>query len=194
VLADEPVPIGRPCRNVEALIVDADATPVAPGMAGELLIRGGVVMRGYWGRPDLNARAFYRRQALDGHQVDVFYHTGDLVEELPDGNLRYLGRKDRQIKTRGYRVELDEVESAILSLAGIDEAAAFAVSDGQGSALIEAAVTVKSGITVTETDVMNHAAARLPHYAVPTRIRIMDAFPRTSTGKINRRELQAAAP
>lgn len=191
--SDEPVSIGRPCRNIEALIVDDGDAPVAAGDAGELLIRGGVVMRGYWGRPDLNDRAFYRRPVFDGHFADLFYRTGDLVEQLSDGNLKYLGRKDRQIKTRGYRVELDEVEAAMLSLASVEEAAAYTVPDGQGSHLIEAAVTAKPGSTVTAEDVINQAASRLPAYAVPTRVRVLDEFPRTSTGKINRRELVAQA-
>ena len=117
-VSEEPIPIGLPCSNLEALIVDEEDVPVARGEAGELLIRGGVVMRGYWGRPDLNERGFYRRRVFDGKYEDTFYRTGDLVEELPDGNLKYLGRKDRQIKTRGYRVELDEVEVSPPVVAG----------------------------------------------------------------------------
>lgn len=191
--SEEPIPIGRPCSNVESLIVDEDALPVARGESGELLIRGGVVMCGYWGKPDLNQRGFYRRKVFGGNYEDVFYRTGDLVEELPDGNLKYLGRKDRQIKTRGYRVELDEVEAALLSLPAVDEAAAFTVPDGQGSHVIEAAVTTKEGLVLTPDAVMNHVAGQLPHYAVPAKVRVMNEFPRTSTGKINRRELEAGA-
>jgi amino acid adenylation domain-containing protein len=191
--SDEPIPIGTPCSNVESLIVDEDSVPVAGGEPGELLIRGGVVMRGSWGRPDLNARGFYCRKVFDGNYDDVFYRTGDIVELLPDGNLKYLGRKDRQIKTRGYRVELDEVEAALLSLPAVEEAAAFAVPDGQGSSLIEAAVTSRDGSPLTPDLVMNHVAGQLPAYSVPVRIRVMDSFPRTSTGKINRKELQARA-
>ncbi|MCB8923777.1 MAG: AMP-binding protein [Ardenticatenaceae bacterium] len=191
--SDEPIPIGKPCANLESLIVDADDKPVAPGAAGELLMRGGVVMYGYWGRPDLNERGFYRRPVFGGHFSDRFYRTGDLVERLPDGNLKYLGRKDRQIKTRGYRVELDEVEVALLSHEDVDEAAVFPVPDGQGSNLIAAAVTPKEGTAVTPETLINHVAARLPSYAVPANVRVYEVFPRTSTGKINRRELQAQA-
>jgi acyl-coenzyme A synthetase/AMP-(fatty) acid ligase len=192
VVSDEPVPIGRPCENVEALIVDELDTAVAAGEPGELLIRGGVVMRGYWGRPDLNARGFHRRQVFDGHYEDVFYRTGDLVEALPDGNLKYLGRKDRQVKTRGYRVELDEVEAALLSCAAVEEAAAYTVPDGQGSSLIAAAVTARNGEPLAAAVVAAHVAERLPMYAVPVDIRVMDVFPRTSSGKIDRRALAAA--
>jgi amino acid adenylation domain-containing protein len=187
--SDEPISIGRVCDNAESIIADENNQPVTDGQAGELLIRGGTVMRGYWGRPDLNERGFYRRKLFDGHYDDVFYRTGDLVEQLPDGNLKYLGRRDRQVKTRGYRVELDEVEAALLSYPAVEEAAAFTVPDGQGSSLIEAAVTAKGDCPLTVDLVMNHVAGRLPAYAVPVGIRLIDAFPRTSTGKIDRREL-----
>lgn len=191
--SDETIPIGIPCANLEALIVDAEGDPVAPGTAGELLMRGGVVMLGYWGRPDLNERGFFRRKVFGGHYEHLFYRTGDLVEQLPDGNLKYLGRKDRQIKTRGYRVELDEIEVALLSHEDVEEAAVFPIPDGQGSNLIEAAVTAKDGAPLTEELLINHVVARLPIYAVPVKVRVLEMFPRTSTGKINRRELQAQA-
>ncbi len=187
---EEAIPIEKPCANVEALIVDEENTPVKPGETGELLIRGGVVMRGYWGRPDLNERGFFRRRVFNDQYEGVFYRTGDLVQVLPDGNLKYLGRKDRQIKTRGYRVELDEVEAALLSFPGVEEAAAFPVPDGQGSALIEAAVTAKPGAAFAGPAVLNHVTGRLPSYAVPVKVAILASFPRTSTGKIDRRRLQ----
>jgi amino acid adenylation domain-containing protein len=191
--SDDAIPIGPPCSNIESLIVDDANQPVADGEAGELLIRGGVVMRGYWGRPDLNDRGFYRRRVFDGHYEDVFYRTGDLVERLGDGNLKYLGRKDRQIKTRGYRVELDEVESAMLSSPAVDEAAAFTVPDGAGSNLIAAAVTAADGAALTGDAVVEHVSRLLPSYAVPVVVHVLGQFPRTSTGKINRRELEAHA-
>jgi len=190
--SDEPIPIGVPCANEEALIVDADNEPVAPGEVGELLIRGGTVMRGYWGRPDLNEKGFYRRPVF-GNYEDIFYRTGDLVQELPDGNLKYLGRKDRQVKTRGYRVELDEVEVALLSHQDVQEAAVYTVPDGNGSNLIEAAVIPKEGTELTQSILSKHVGGKLPPYAVPVKIIVTENFPRTSTGKINRRELQAKA-
>jgi amino acid adenylation domain-containing protein len=189
---DQPVPIGRPCANVEDLVVDLDDKPVPPGEVGELLIRGGVVMRGYWGQMDMTNRGFYRRQVFSGYQ-DIFYRTGDLVQLQADGNYKYLGRKDRQIKTRGYRVELDDIEVALLAHELVDEAAVYPVPDGQGSNLIEAAVIPKNGKELTSTELIDHLGLRLPTYAIPAKIHITSDFPRTSTGKINRRELQAQA-
>jgi len=190
--AEAPIPIGRPCANVEALVVDGDSRPVVAGETGELLIRGGVVMNGYWGQPDKTERGFYRRKSPADTQ-DVFYRTGDLVRELPSGDFAYLGRKDRQVKTRGYRVELDEIEVALLSHAGVEEAAAYPIPDGQGSNLIEAAVVPKAGVHLTPHQVIEHLAGRLPPYAIPSRLVVTDGFPRTSTGKIDRRALQSQA-
>jgi acyl-coenzyme A synthetase/AMP-(fatty) acid ligase len=189
---DETIPIGVPCSNVEALIVDSDDQPVPEGEVGELLIRGGVVMRGYWGRPDLTEEGFHKRPAF-GYLEDTFYRTGDLVQLQEDGNLRYLGRKDRQIKTRGYRVELDEIEVALLSYDLVQEAAVYPVPDGEGSNLIEASVVPKTGVELDKARLVGHISKRLPAYAVPVHVHIMEKFPRTSTGKINRRELQAMA-
>lgn len=187
---DEPIPIGRPCANVDALVLDGEGHPVPAGEVGELLIRGPVVMRGYWGKPELTAKGFHRHE-LAPYVEDIYYHTGDLVQLQPDGNFKYLGRKDRQIKTRGYRVELDEIEVALLAHPAVDEAAVYPIPDGQGSNLIEAAVTPKEGMTPQTEELMQHMAARLPAYAVPVKLTILHAFPRTSTGKINRRELQS---
>ncbi len=187
---DEPIPIGIPCANAEALVLDPDDQPVQIGEIGELLIRGPIVMKGYWGRPDLSAKGFYRRPVFQ-YQEDIFYRTGDLVQQLPDGNLKYLGRKDRQIKTRGYRVELDEIEVALLSHPAVQEAAVYPIPDGQGSNLIQAAVIPRAGGALEETDLVEHLGQRLPPYAIPAGIDIRTDFPRTSTGKINRRELQA---
>jgi amino acid adenylation domain-containing protein len=190
--SDETIPIGKACANVEDLVVDLDDKPVAPGEAGELLIRGGVVMKGYWGQPEKTTAGFYRRRAFDAFE-DIFYRTGDLVQKDKEGNYRYLGRKDRQIKTRGYRVELDEIEVALLSHPGIEEAAAYPVPDGQGSNLIAASVILRREAGVDEAHIVEHIAGRLPSYAIPVKIDIVGDFPRTSTGKINRRELQALA-
>lgn len=190
--SDHPIPIGKPCENVEALVVDEDDNPIKNDEAGELLIHGDVIMKGYWGRADLNEKAFYRLGGYSDHPEKLFYRTGDLVEWLSDGNLKYLGRKDRQIKTRGYRVELDEIESALNSYPLVEEAAVYPIPDGQGSCLIEAVVSPKVDNTVLSLDeIYKHIGRILPPYAVPVKIRFLKMFPRTSTGKIDRKTLQA---
>ena len=188
----DPLPIGLPCANVEDLVVGPEDRPVPSGEVGELLIRGGVVMKGYWGQPEKTANSFYSRSVSNCIE-DHFYRTGDLVQQGPDGNYLYIGRKDRQIKTRGYRVELDEIEMALLAHELVQEAATYPVPDGQASNLIEAAVIPREGAEFTEDQLIRHISSRVPSYAIPVKIHIVGDFPRTSTGKIDRRELQIRA-
>jgi amino acid adenylation domain-containing protein len=189
---DETIPIGKPCANVETLVVDQEDNIISPGEVGELLIRGGVVMKGYWGQPDKNQTGFYRRPMFNQFE-DIFYRTGDLVKLDSNGYYRYFGRKDRQIKTRGYRVELDEVEVALLSHPAIEEAAVYSIPDGEGSNLLMASVIPKKGASISEDVLAEHISSRLPTYAIPVRIIFCQNFPRTSTDKIDRRELQTQA-
>jgi amino acid adenylation domain-containing protein len=191
--SDEQIPIGEMCDNAEGLVVDASDQAVAPGQVGELLVRAPTMMRGYWGRPDLNLKVFYRRSVFPDYE-EIFLRTGDLVRLRQDGrNYDFLGRKDRQIKTRGYRVELDEIEAALLSHQGVEEAAVFAVHDSQGSQRIEAAVIPKSEAATDIVDLMEHISGLLPWYAVPGKINPMASFPRTTSGKIDRTSLQEQA-
>lgn len=190
--SDEPIPIGRVWANAEGLIIDENDRPVAEGEVGELLIRSATMMQGYWARPDLNQRAFYLRRPFPDYD-DVFYRTGDLVRRRPDGNLDFLGRKDRQIKTRGFRVELDEIEAALIAYEGVEKTAVYPIPDGQGSTLIEAAVILADETAVSAADLVNHLRYQLPWYAIPGHIEFMEQFPLTSSGKINRRALQQRA-
>ena len=121
----------------------------------------------------------------------MFYRTGDLVQEI-DGNYQFVGRKDRQVKTRGYRVELDEVEAALVAHSLVEEAAVYMVPAEAGSHQVAAAVIVKEGTPPGEADLLRFVAGKLPAYAVPQRLEVVDAFPRTGTGKIDRRALQSA--
>jgi len=185
--SDEPIPIGRPCPGTEMLVVDEQDNEVGAGEVGELLVCGPTVMRGYWGRPDLDARGFLRTRA------GLFYRTGDLVRLWPDRFYRYLGRRDRQIKTRGYRVELDEIEAALLTHAGVHEAAVYALPDADGENLIEGVVIAKCGTAPAARELLKHLAARLPTYALPASITVAADLPRTLTGKVDRQALQKQA-
>jgi acyl-coenzyme A synthetase/AMP-(fatty) acid ligase len=191
--SDEQIPIGQMCENAEGLVVDSKDQTVLPGQVGELLVRAPTMMRGYWGRPELNQEVFYRRSVFPDYE-EVFLRTGDLVRLRKDGrNFDFLGRKDRQIKTRGYRVELDEIEAVLLSHEGVEEAAVFAVPDSEGSQLIESAVILKSNATHTSVDLTKQVSRLLPWYAVPVKISVMRSLPRTTSGKIDRRQLQEQA-
>ncbi|MEM9381174.1 MAG: amino acid adenylation domain-containing protein, partial [Planctomycetota bacterium] len=187
---DEPIPIGTVSANSQDLVLDDDDAECGVGEEGELLIRSTTLTLGYWNRPDLNERVFFTRVGL-GPFPEVYFRTGDLVVRHADGLLRFLGRKDRMVKTRGHRVELDEVEAALASHAGVSEAAAFVVPDSHGSRTILAAVTVTAAGdgAPDAADVLRHARTKLPAYAVPREVDVRAALPRTTSGKIDRRRL-----
>ena len=186
---DTPIPIGGPFGNVQTRVVDGAATPVEPGEPGELLVRTPSMMRGYWGRSDLDEQAFYRH-AVEGGVEAVYHRTGDLVRERSDGTFDFLGRKDRQIKARGHRVELDEVEATLAAHPVVAAAAAFAVPDADGSQRIHGAVTLRTPESATVDDIARHAASILPPYALPEHQSILDTFPLTGSGKIDRLALR----
>lgn len=183
------LPIGQPYPNVSVRVVDADGSPVEVGGTGELLVRAPTMMRGYWARPDLNEGAFVHVPGVGG-TVEVYHATGDLVSPTADGELAYMGRRDRQIKARGNRVELDEVEAVLLDHPSVYEAAVYALADAEGSFQPHAEVILTPGSSSTATELRAHASGALPSYAVPASISVREGFPRTSTGKIDRRRMQ----
>ncbi len=188
-VTDEPISIGAVSRIVESLVVDEQDRPVDPGEVGELLARTPTMMQGYWNRPDLNAKAFAQRPVFEGY-LDTYYRTGDLVRQLEDGCFQFLGRKDRQVKVRGYRIELDEVESVLCSHEAVEEAATLILPAAQGSLEIYASTILKPLASIDANDLLSWLKRRIPWYAVPGHISIRDTFPRTTTGKIDRIALQ----
>lgn len=184
----EPIPIGPVWPGAQGLVIDEDDNEVPTGSPGELVIRAPTMMRGYWSRPDLNRRAFLRRSRFTDFE-EVFYRTGDLVRDRGDGNLMFLGRKDRLVKVRGYRVELDEVEAVLNALPEVAEAAAVAVRSADDQVIIAAAVLLRQGCETTADVLRRGAAKRLPSYGVPSHLEILESMPRTGSGKIDRKAL-----
>ncbi len=183
---DPPISIGAAIGNVETFVVDEDMEVVDRGDVGELLVRGPTVMRGYWG--DLErTRARLIRDPRDPEFGDPVYRTGDLVEELPDGNYRFLGRRDNQIKSRGYRIELGDIEAAINSHPDVVECAVVAVPDEMISNRIRAFVAVKAEIG--DVDMIAFCSEIIPRYMIPETFTFRETLPHTSTGKIDRQAL-----
>lgn len=189
--SDTPIPIGRLYDNVDALVVDENGEPVAHGETGELLIRSPSMMRGYWGRPELDERAFVTKPVF-GPYSDIYHRTGDLVRQQ-DGVFHFLGRKDRQVKVRGYRVELDEIEAALVGHEQVEAAAVLLVDLDNNDLQIEAAVMLRPDATVEAANLISYLRDQLPVYAVPERIAIVASFPRTSSGKVDRLALKVRA-
>jgi amino acid adenylation domain-containing protein len=184
-----PLPIGRACSNASTEVVDADLNAVPDGDEGELIVRGGTVMSGYWGDPERNTAVLIRRPMAGGLE-EVFFRTGDRVQVLDDGNLTFVTRADLQVKVRGHRVELEEVEAALLSFEPVEEAAAFTVPDGEGSLSIRSAVVVDGDANVNERDIVAAVRKILPGHAVPEGVAVLDSMPRTPTGKVDRKTLK----
>jgi acyl-CoA synthetase (AMP-forming)/AMP-acid ligase II len=168
-------------------VIDADGRPVTFGSEGELCIAGPGVMQGYWSLPEQNSRVFLTDP--DGVR---WYRTGDIVQAQPDG-YKFLGRRDRMIKKRGYRVELGEIEAALYRHPEIKEAAVLAVSDEDAGVRVQAFLTTKDGRRLSLIELKRFCAERLPLYMVPDLFTFLDALPKTSTDKVNYQALRGAS-
>ncbi len=182
---DEPLPIGRVSLNSEGVIVDSDGNICDRGVSGELCIRSSTLTRGYWNRPELNKSAFLLRDGL-GPFSTVYFRTGDRVLQDDDGDLRFIGRMDRMVKTRGHRVELDEIEAVLGNHDDTVEVAAFVVPDEHSSQSIIVAVKLRAESESTRQILIGHMRKKLPPYAVPRDLVILDTMPHTSSGKVDR--------
>jgi amino acid adenylation domain-containing protein len=185
---DEPLPIGRPCPYDEVLVLDPALQDVPRGGVGELWVRGASVMRGYWGHPERTALALQKLEVAPGIS-DLAYRTGDLVRERPDGLLEFVGRRDHQVKTRGYRVELGEVEATLHRHPAVAEAVVLAIPDPELTHRLHAAVVLAAGSSADEAELQGHCAKTLPRYMVPESVRAFTELPRTSGGKVDRAAL-----
>lgn len=179
----EPYPIGRVCAHLHGLVVDPDGQPVAKGGEGELVIRGDNLLDGYWNLPERTAEAFLPAAG------ERWYRTGDLVVEEPDGNLRYVGRRDRMVKRRGYRVELGEIEACLYRHPDVLEAAVVAKPDPSAGVRIEAHLATREGKRVGLVAVKQFCSQHLPVYMVPDAVRSHEKLPKTSTDKIDYQRL-----
>jgi amino acid adenylation domain-containing protein len=177
---NETLPIGSACSGDELRIVDTDGSEVPRGQEGELLACGGSVMLGYWNRPEQTEKSFVIDEA--GRR---WYRTGDVVADEGGGVLRFLGRRDRMVKRRGYRVELGEIESALYRHPQIAEAATVALPDPESGVLIKAFLSWSGGSPPSVIELKQFCASNLPQYMVPDRFEVLPELPKTSTDKVD---------
>jgi len=184
---DRPYPIGVVCPHYSGLVVDVRGEELDRGTEGELLIQGPGVMRGYWNLPDQDEHAF-----LDLGEWGRWYRTGDLVVEEDDGNLEFIGRKDRMVKKRGYRIELGEIEACLYQHDNVREAAVVALPDDAVGLKVIAHIATRDGERISVIKLKKFCSERLPLYFVPDVFQFHAELPKTSTDKIDYQGLQSA--
>ncbi|HKW01048.1 MAG TPA: amino acid adenylation domain-containing protein [Vicinamibacterales bacterium] len=182
------VSIGRPIANTTAYVLDARRRPVPVGVPGELYTGGAGVARGYWRRPSLTAERFVA-DPFDQSPGATLYRTGDRVRYRPDGRLEFLGRVDRQIKIRGFRVELEEIEAALAKCPDVSEAVVDIHASPGGKRLVAYVVPDRPGVSTSA--LASQLGSVLPDYMVPSLFVTLETLPRTTAGKIDRRALPA---
>jgi D-alanine--poly(phosphoribitol) ligase subunit 1 len=161
---------------------------VRPGEIGELWLGGPCVGLGYLNNPKETERRFRQDPSVRGYRA-VLYRSGDLVQEDPrTGILRFRGRADNQVKLRGYRIELEEIDHALTSVPGVVRALAVLLNDNQGSGRIIAAY---SGHRLQDAELLHHCRARLPSYMLPSRFVWLASMPTNPNGKADRRAVAA---
>ncbi|WP_254897277.1 amino acid adenylation domain-containing protein [Amycolatopsis sp. Hca4] len=182
---DRPAPIGRPLPGSRLYLLDERLRPVPPGVAGEVFLAGDCLARGYLHRPDLTAERFVADPFAPGERM---YRTGDLARWLPSGEAEYAGRRDDQIKLRGFRIEPGEVTAALLAVPGVREAAVLV--DREGEPRLVAGI---AGGSRTPHEWRAALAGRLPDYMIPSVFAEFDRLPLSRSGKLDRDAVLAHA-
>jgi len=181
-------PIGHPIENTRIHILDPLLKPVPIGVAGEIYIGGAGVARGYLNRADLTQERFIA-DPFDSKPGARLYKTGDLGRWRGDGAIEYLGRNDHQVKIRGFRIELGEVEAQLLRHSDVAQGAVIPREDTPGDKRLVAYIRTRSGEDLNAEELRAHMKSGLPDYMVPAAFVMIDAFPLTPSGKLDRRSL-----
>ncbi|MFI6775439.1 amino acid adenylation domain-containing protein [Nocardia sp. NPDC050412] len=191
IAAGEPVTIGSAIAGVGAFILDARLRPVPAGVVGELYVSGAVLAQGYLGRPALTAERFVASPF--GAEVDNpgarLYRTGDLVRRNETGLMEYFGRSDFQVKIRGLRIELGEIDSALTTHPDVDFAATLGKTLPSGTTALVAYVMPRQGATLDTGQLAAHIGESLPDYMIPAAIMVLGEIPLTPVGKLDRAAL-----
>jgi amino acid adenylation domain-containing protein len=182
------VPIGRPVANAAIYILDGNGQPVPQGVVGELYIGGAGVARGYLNRPELTAERFID-DPFGGAPQARLYRTGDLGRYMGDGNIVYLGRNDFQVKIRGFRIELGEIEARLMACDGVREALVVAREQAGEKRLVAYVVADADEVAPSALALRTQLLASLAEHMVPHAFVVLDAFPLTSNGKLDRNAL-----
>lgn len=187
------IPIGRPIARTTVYLVDAYGHLVPPGIVGELWAAGDGLAEGYLGRPDLTAERFVTPTTGPLRGIRM-YRTGDLVFQRPDGLFDFVGRRDLQVKINGFRIELPEVEAAVLTHPDVREVCVTVAPDALGGKLLRAHVVADRDSAALTAELRAALRGRLPHFMIPTHWRVLDELPLNANGKVDRAALAADVP
>jgi amino acid adenylation domain-containing protein len=185
---DQPPPIGFPIDNTRVYVLDRYGQPVPTGAPGELYISGDGLARGYLGQPDLTAQRFLP-DPFSGRPGERMYRSGDLVRFRADGSLDFIGRIDQQVKVRGFRIELAEIEATLRQHPTVQDAAVLAHPDAAGELRLVAYLVPGAAPLAPAAELREHLLRWLPAYMVPTLVVPLEALPLTSNGKVDRQAL-----
>jgi amino acid adenylation domain-containing protein len=183
-------PLGRPVANTQVHVLDSEGQPVPVGVVGEIHIGGAGVSRGYLGRPELTEERFLP-DPLGGPVGNRLYRSGDLGRRRADGTIEYLGRTDDQVKIRGFRIELGEIEATLRRLSGVDDVVVVAREDVPSQKRLVAYLVGRNEGIAGPAELRHLLKELLPDFMLPSAFVLLDALPRTATGKVDRRALPA---
>src|SRR5581483_856530 len=184
------VPIGRPIANTQIYLLDPSLQPVPIGAPGELYIGGAGLARGYHARSNLTAQKFIPNPFSTGR----LYRTGDIARYRSDGEIEYLGRSDHQVKIRGFRVELGEIEAVLRGFDNIKDLLVQSREERSGEKMLIAYIVYDHEPAPTIADIRKFLERKLPDHMIPSGFVMMQSFPLTPNGKINRRALAEMKP
>ena len=183
------LPIGRPLLNYDVFALDENGEQVTePGQEGELYVRSSAVALGYWGEAENTERSFVKNPLRPDLNERV-YRTGDLVRLDPDGNYTFLGRKDHMIKSRGYRIEIGEIELVLCSHPEVKHAVVIPIPDELLGNRISAIIVPLTPGSINKEDILQYCSRQLPKYMLPETIEFTDSLPATSSAKVDRNKL-----
>ena len=180
------IPIGKPMEGARAVVVGPDGKACPPNSVGEIYIRTPYRSLGYYNEPELT-KEFFVQNPFSDDPLDIVYKTGDLGRVLSDGNFEFLGRKDYQVKIRGLRVELGEIETLLRTFAGVRDAVVIEAKDAREEPYLCAYVAADQGLETNE--LRDHLLTQLPANMVPSVFMKLEALPLTLNGKVDRRAL-----
>jgi hypothetical protein len=183
------IPLGRPIANTQVYILDSNLEPVPVGVTGEIHIGGSNVARGYFDRPELTAEKFVPNAFDPGQRL---YKTGDLGRFLKTGDVEYRGRTDHQVKIRGSRIELGEIQSALDTHPDICASIVLAQDDASGEKRLTAYV-LSRGKKPSTREIRAYLSKKLPEFMIPASLVVLEEFPKTASGKVDRLSLPKPA-